>query len=219
MRNSSQSNCPPTNLQKLPVKLSQKASAKCFSSVDAANEGFVEETFAAAGLDLETLFQSQYERIARVIAGVIRDPARAEELAVDVFLKWERTGAAHGPGAEAWLYRVAIRTALNELRRRAVTSRCERLLGFMRGDKTGESTPHDTYAALEARARVRSVLGALEERQAELLLLRCNDFSYQELASTLNLNPASIGTMLSRALEAFRKEFVRRYGKERYGTE
>jgi DNA-directed RNA polymerase specialized sigma24 family protein len=52
--------------------------------VDAANEGVVEMSFNDAELDLETLFHAQYERIARVIAGVIRDPARAEELAVEV---------------------------------------------------------------------------------------------------------------------------------------
>ena len=36
---------------------------------------------------------------------------------------------------------------------------------------------------------------------------------YDELASVLSLNPASIGTLLSRARAAFRKEYVRRYGE------
>ena len=35
--------------------------------------------------DLETSFCSEYRRIARVIARVTRDPARAEELAVELF--------------------------------------------------------------------------------------------------------------------------------------
>jgi len=58
----------------------------------------------------------------------------------------------------------------------------------------------------------------MEPRQAGLLLLRSNDFSYQELASILNLNPSSVGTFLSRALQAFRREFIKRYGQERYGS-
>lgn len=184
--------------------------------MDAANEGIIEEPFDT-GLDLETLFCAQYERIARVIGGIIRDPARAEELAVEVFLKWERTPKAHGQGAEGWLYRVAVRAALNELRRKALVSRCERLVRFATGGKA-QGTPHEIYTASEDRQRVRSVLAAIEPRQAELLLLRCNDFSYQELASTLNINPASVGAVLSRALQSFKKEFVQRYGKERYGT-
>jgi RNA polymerase sigma-70 factor (ECF subfamily) len=40
--------------------------------------------------DIETIFHAQYERIARVIARVLRDPARSEELAVEVFLRWSR---------------------------------------------------------------------------------------------------------------------------------
>jgi RNA polymerase sigma-70 factor, ECF subfamily len=187
--------------------------------VNAANEGVVEMSFDAAQPDLETVFRDQYERIARVIAGVIRDPARAEELAVDVFLKWERTHSAHGEGARGWLYRAAIRAALNELRRETLRCRYERLLASVLPGKTTGPNPHELYAVEEVRERVRVVLAAIEPRQAELLLLRSNDLSYQELASTLNLNPASVGTLLSRALEAFRKEFIQRYGKERYGEE
>jgi len=168
--------------------------------------------FNDAKVDLETIFQAQYERVARVIAGVIRDPARAEELAVEVFLRWERTPKAHGEGAEGWLYRAAVRIALNELRK-ALRNRFERLLGFVTSGKTG-STPHEIYSSQEEQQRVRLVLSAIEPRQAELLLLRSNDLSYQELASALNLNPASVGTLLSRALQAFRKEFIRRYGED-----
>jgi len=170
--------------------------------------------FNDAKVDLDTVFRAQYERIARVIAGIIRDPARAEELAVEVFLKWERTPETHGEGAEGWLYRVAVRTALNELRRTTFRTRYERLIQFVTAGRAGGSTPHEIYAAQEEQERVRLVLSAIEPRQAELLLLRGNDLSYQELAAALNLNPASIGTLLSRALEAFRKEFVKRYGKE-----
>ena len=185
--------------------------------MDAANDGVVEMSFNDAGLDLETIFLAQYERIARVIAGIIKDPARAEELAVEVFLKWERTPHAHGEGAEGWLYRTAVRIGLNELRRNALRSRYERLLGFLARGKSGESTPDEIYAAQEEEHRVRLVLSVLEPRQAELLLLRSQDLSYQELAAALRLHPASVGTLLRRALDAFRNEFVNRYGKERYG--
>ena len=38
------------------------------------------------------------------------------------------------------------------------------------------------------------MLGMMEPRQAELVLLRSQDLSYEELASALDLNPASAGT-------------------------
>jgi RNA polymerase sigma-70 factor, ECF subfamily len=171
-----------------------------------------------AGVDLETIFLAQYGRVARVIAGITKDPARAEELAVEVFLKWERTPAARGEGAEGWLHRTAVRAGLDELRRKTIRSRYERLIGFLGQGKNRTSLPEELYLAQERERKVRSVLGAMNPRQAEMLLLRGNDFTYEELAAALNLNPASVGTLLSRALAAFRKEFIQRYGEERYGT-
>ncbi len=160
--------------------------------------------------DLETIFHAQYARVARAINGVIRDSPRAEELAVEVFLKWSRHPAAHGEGAEAWLYRTAIRIGLNELRQQARRSRYERLVDLVHGSPS----PHEIFAAREEEQRVRLVLGVLEPRQAELVLLRSQGFTYDELASALDLNPASVGTLLSRAQKAFRKEYVKRYGQQ-----
>ena len=52
---------------------------------------------AAAPFDFEHFFHIHYERIARVIARVVRDPARSEELAVEVFWKlWRKPSAQKG---------------------------------------------------------------------------------------------------------------------------
>ena len=160
--------------------------------------------------DVEAIFRSQYERIARVIARVTGDRARAEELAVEVFLKLWRTPQAHGEKAGGWLYRTAVRKGLDELRRRSRRTRYERLLAFVRGIPT----PEEICAATEEREKVRLLLAAIDPRQAELLLLRNDGLSYEELASALDLNPASVGTLLIRAQQAFRKEYIKRYGNQ-----
>jgi len=173
--------------------------------VNAASEVMQDEAF-----DFEATFRAQYGRIARVIARVVKDPARAEELAVEVFLKFWRSPRAHGENAEGWLYRTAVRQGLDELRHRTRRSRYERLLGF--GPKV--PTPEDVRTASEEQEGVRLVLAALEPRPAELLVLRSQGLSYEELAAALELNPASIGTLLTRAQDAFRKEYIKRYGTE-----
>ncbi len=158
--------------------------------------------------EVERVFRTHYARLARVIAKVIRDPARAEELAVEVCLKWSTGRKAEGENAERWLYRAAVQTSLNELRRTMRRSRYERLVSFVRGSPT----PEELLVTSQQQERVRLLLAAITPRQAELLVLRSQGFSYEELAATLNLNPASIGTLLSRAQDAFRKEYTRRYG-------
>jgi RNA polymerase sigma-70 factor (ECF subfamily) len=152
--------------------------------------------------------------MCRVIARVLRDPARAEELAVEVFLRWSRHANAHGDKAEGWLYRTAVREGLDELRRQTQRARYERLFAFVPSvNAHGSPTPEDVRAANEEQKTVRRVLSAIDRRQAQLLLLRSEGFSYDELASTLDLNPASVGTLLARAHQGFRKEYIKRNGE------
>jgi RNA polymerase sigma-70 factor (ECF subfamily) len=199
--------------------LSQILRRRGYSTVAAPTDTVVGITFNEAGLeneaetDLETIFCAEYKRIARVIARVTRDPARAEELAVDVFLKWARTPKAQGEHAGGWLYRTAVRTGLKELRSQTRRGWYERLSAFVpMGRANGSRTPEEIHAAAEEQQQVRSVLSVLSWRQAGLLLLRSEGLSYEELASALRVNPTSIGTLLARAHRAFRKEFNRRYG-------
>jgi RNA polymerase sigma-70 factor (ECF subfamily) len=180
--------------------------------VDALSEAAVEMKPDDVRSEIETIFRAQYQRIARVIAGVVRDPARAEEIAVEVFLKWSGNPSAQGENAEGWLYRVAVRMARNELRRRTRRSRCESLFDFIRGTPT----PEEILAARQEQQKVDVVLSVIDRRHAELLLLRIHGLTYEELASSLELNPASVGTLLSRAQRAFRKEYIRRYERGHY---
>jgi DNA-directed RNA polymerase specialized sigma24 family protein len=53
-----------------------------------------------ADFDLEALSRAQYQRIAGVIVRVVRDSARAEGLAVEVFLKLSRDRKARGENAD-----------------------------------------------------------------------------------------------------------------------
>ena len=160
---------------------------------------------------LDAIFRAHYERVARVIGRVIHDQARAEELAVEVFLKWWRNPQAHGEHAEGWLYRTSVREALDELRRQTRRSLFERLFGFMREPPP---TPEYLYIVNAEQQRVRTMLGSLHRRHAEVLLLWSQGLSYQEIAVSLAVNSNYVGSLVSRAQEAFRKEYLKRYGNQ-----
>ncbi len=190
--------------------LSQISVGERSYDVEAPSEANAETKDRGVRCDIEAIFHAQFERIAGVIARVVRDPARAKELAVEVFLKLWKKQQKQGDKTPGWLYRVAVRMGLDELRRQTRRTRYERLLGF------GESvrTPEEIRCTAEEQERVRLVLGLINRRHAELLILRSDDLSYEEVASTLDLNPASIGTLLIRAQQAFRKEYIKRYGEQ-----
>jgi RNA polymerase sigma-70 factor, ECF subfamily len=168
----------------------------------------------ARQLDLESSFHAYYKRLSRIIARVIRDGGRAEELAVDVLLKWSRQSRDQVDQIEGWLYRTGVRSALNELRREARRARYERLFGIASARTTRIDTPEDVRASEETAEQVRTVLRTMRRRHAELLVLRSHGLTYEELATSLRLNPASVGILLTRARQAFRKEYTKRYGAD-----
>jgi RNA polymerase sigma-70 factor, ECF subfamily len=194
---------------KISAQVSQNPTAERLSAVNASREAAIEIDAGAGPVDLETIFAEQYRPITRAIGSVLQDPGRAEELAVEVFLKWSMNRGAHGSGAKAWLYRTASRMALDELRRQGRRQRYETLVSASSASPNAEAM----ISVKERQRRVRSVLAAMSLPKAQLLFLRSQGLDYAELASTLGLNAASVGKLLSRAEQAFRKEYVKRYGE------
>ena len=72
----------------------------------------------------------------------------------------------------------------------------------------------DELLRQERRLRVQMVLATLKPREAQLLLLRASGLAYRELAESLGINRASVGTMLARAEAEFERKFRARYGDE-----
>jgi RNA polymerase sigma-70 factor, ECF subfamily len=194
--------------------LSQTDGLGRYSGVNASSEAVPESAAAETPFDLEALFCAQFVRIARGVARVVRDPARAEELAVEAFVKLLRHPQVHNSdgNVEAWLYRTAIRLGLDELHRQTRRARFERRFRFAGSDR--QASPEDLHAAHQEQERVRLVLSTVQPRQAELLLLRGHDFSYNEIAAALNIRPTSLGKLLARAQQSFRKEYIRRYDEQ-----
>lgn len=159
--------------------------------------------------EFDALFQAHYPRVRRLVARVVRDESRAQEIASDAFLKLWRDPAARTGNVEAWLHRTAVRAGIDELRSRDRRERFARWLGI----GTAPPTPDQLHDGARTREQVRAVLARLEPRQAELLVLRSEGLAYKEIAETAGLNPASVGTMLLRAQQTFRKEYVARYGE------
>ena len=178
--------------------------------MNADSESVADAVVESSTFDFEAVFHRHYTRIARVIAQIVRDPTRAEDVTVEVFWKLLRTPRVRGPGVNGWLYRTAVRMSLDELRKQRRREKYERLTGFGRATPT----PEELHSEKQEQEGLRRVLAAIKPRQAEMLILRGEGLSYEEIAQALKLNPGSVGTLLSRAQEAFRKEYINRYGNQ-----
>ena len=153
----------------------------------------------------ESLFRAEYARVVGIAHRVLADQGEAEDVAQDVFLSFYRAHPADAPYAAAWLHAAAAHAALNALRGRERRSRRE---GLQAVDPSTPAVddPAETVAASETRDEVRAVLARLPERSAALLALRYGGLSYAEIASALDVRASSVGTLLRRAEDAFRRE-------------
>ncbi len=162
-----------------------------------------------ASHDFNLLFDRWYPKLARLLYRITGDRGRAEEVASEAFWRLHRKPPPAMTNVEGWLYRTGLRLALNQIKKERRRARYEALASAFGLSQTPRQMPEQT----DERARVRGVFGSLKPAHTALILLRAEGLSYAELALALRLNPGSVGTLLARAEEAFRKEYVVRYGK------
>ena len=157
------------------------------------------------------LFNAHFERLYRYLDRLSGDSDLAADLAQEAFIKLYRRGSLPD-SPEAWLISVAMNLFRNASSSR---SRRSRLLTVARAEGVhSEPGPSPEAAAIDAesRRRVRSAIERMPPREKRLLLLAAEGYSYRAMASALELNEASVGTLLARARRAFRATYE---GEER----
>src|SRR5581483_494143 len=151
-----------------------------------------------------------------------RNPAAAEDLAQEVFLRVYRSRANYEPSAKfsTWLYRIATNLAVNYAR----DTRHERPENVVNIDEQDSKTglgvdiPDSSLTAEQAilrherMAAIRQRVQALPERQRMAVLMhKYQQMDYRQIAQVLKLSESATKSLLFRAYETLRvqlKEFV-----------
>jgi RNA polymerase sigma-70 factor (ECF subfamily) len=178
--------------------------------VTAESEGAGDRTF------IEELFALHHSEIYAYIFRMVRDADVAADFAQDTFIKAYRAqdSLEDRAKARAWLYQIAHRIVLDEMRRRRIV----RFLPW-----TGEShgaAPSAEHLAMEMRLSgpLARALARIPERQrAALLLAEVGDLTGLELAGTLGISHVAARALLTRARESLRQALAdeRRQEKDR----
>jgi RNA polymerase sigma-70 factor, ECF subfamily len=144
-----------------------------------------------------------------LVRGVLCDPSEAADVTQEVFLKAFRGigGFRSGSSLKTWLYRIAIREALNHRRwlwrhlRQHNTDDGPRDGASVELEDSGAS-PFDALASRELQQTVQEGLGRVAEVFRTAVILRdLEGLSYEEVAEVLGV---SVGTVKSRILRGRR---------------
>jgi RNA polymerase sigma-70 factor (ECF subfamily) len=159
--------------------------------------------------EFETMFQEHWAGVYRLLQRLVGDPSEAEDLALETFLRLSNQHPTQQDGFNlgGWLYRVATNLGLHSIRSWKRRENYELTGGRFALEDSREETPAEIQAREEERQQVRLVLARMNQRQSQLLILRYSGLSYEEIATALNLAPASIGPLLVRAEREFEKQY------------
>ena len=157
-----------------------------------------------AGAFVETLFAKHHNEIYAYLVRMLREPELAADLTQDAFVKaYKNYDTLQKPeNARAWLYQIAHRVALDEIRRRKII----RFFPWT-GESPG-SSPSAEHLVMETHLSgdMQRALARIPERQrAALLLAELHDLTGVELAAALDVSHVAARALLTRARESLRQ--------------
>ncbi len=163
----------------------------------------------SSNASFEQLFLEHWARVYRLLLRLVGDPAEAEDLALETFLRLYKRPQPQMDGFNlgGWLHRVAMNLGLHSIRSFQRRQRYELEAGQGALEGMNSQHPAELLSGEEDRRRVRAILGQMNERQASLLVLRYSGRSYKEIAAVLGVAPTSIGPLLLRAEREFEKRY------------
>src|SRR5581483_1582582 len=162
-------------------------------------------------VDHEAIYRAHKARILGLCSLLLRDPAEAEDVTHEVFLRAVERVAAQDPPSvwEAWLVRVAVNAC--RVRQRSGWWKSRRRPGDL--DELApflSRSSEEEARSREWQRRVWTHLRSLNNKQRNVFVLRyVEGWSTEEVAESLGLSAAAVKTHLFRAVKYLRKAVER----------
>ena len=187
--------------------------------VEATDDDLMRAVQAGEEAAFRLLYRRYERRLLAFLVPYLGDPALAEDLLQETFLRVFRQRASYEPRSafRTWLFAIARNLALDQLRR--LRSRRESSSPFeeasqVGGDPEGLPDPApDALGVLAGRDAATALRAALlelpEEERAVILLSRLEGLRYREIAEILGSTEGAVKIRAHRALLALQNRLRR----------
>jgi RNA polymerase sigma factor (sigma-70 family) len=159
----------------------------------------VSRTISPNDFDFKELFKANYPMVLRHAMLMTSDRAFAEDVAQETFIKLYERPPKEFTNLSGWLLTVATNITYNSLRSE-------------KSRKRREAAEIPLYEAFEQNLdnlddaeHVRKLLAKLNDRDRVCLVLKFSGFGYDEIAQITGVNKSSVGKVIARALEKFKR--------------
>ena len=161
-------------------------------------------------MDFNALYDEVFPPLYRYCQRLTGDPDVAEDVAQEAFVRLlDRKVEGERPALRVWLFTVATHLIRDRWRIAKNRRRLLEIHPVMPG--AGPDPEAETERRQEV-AGVRRALEGLDARDRELLLMREEGFSYQEIADAVGVRATSVGTLLARAQKRFTDTWTAQLG-------
>lgn len=156
---------------------------------------------ATAGGDataFRTLVERHIYNVTAIARGILRDPAEAQDVAQEAFLRlWRHAGELElgSGGVKPWLRRVVSNMCIDRMRASRNTTVVDEV-----PDRAEPATQGLALEEQDLAARVRGALDALPDRQRQALtLFHFEGLSQLEICDVLSVSEDAVESLLARA--------------------
>src|ERR687891_1556771 len=182
---------------------------------ESTDRDLVEAVRAGDDCAFEELYRRYQPRIAAFVRRKVGDPARAEDIAQDVFFSALRRLRATDAEIDfkPWVFQIASNAAIDHWRR---TSRAEEISvdadeGMRQSDRvrlTGAAGPESVLVDKERFEHLRGAFDELSDMHTRILVMReFEGLSYREIAEQLDVSRGSVESTLFRARRRLESEY------------
>jgi RNA polymerase sigma-70 factor (ECF subfamily) len=164
------------------------------------------------GASFGILLQKHRSAVIHFIYRLVQEPAVAEELAQEAFLRVYRSRASYEPTAKftTWLFRIATHLALNWLRdekHERVQERLDEGPQDMPSRQISDRRPSIEQELL-SRDKVdeirHAIAGLPDKQRAAVLMHKYEEMEYTQIAKVLSCSESAVKSLLFRAYETLR---------------
>ncbi len=149
------------------------------------------------------------------LSRLVQNPAVAEELAQDVFLRIHRSRAAWTPSAKftTWLFRISTNVAYNHFRDQKYHNRNlsldkDAVSGARKRDYSDPAGTVEASLIGDVRVQqIRNAIAALPWKQRSAVLMhKYEEMDYVQISQALECTPSAVKALMFRAYETLREQ-------------